>query len=86
MLLKDNADDIKQSITKWKSQPVLEEIKIECSAITHLYSSASVVFEPKKIAADKLYLEVDGVFIALHGRPGEDGTISKDIGKTRSAL
>ncbi len=38
-----------------------------------MYASAGNVEAPRKITYDELATIVDGVFIALHGRPGEDG-------------
>ncbi|PSR13074.1 MAG: D-alanine--D-alanine ligase [Bacteroidetes bacterium] len=75
LLLKDNADDIKDKIAHWKSHPLLEQIRRECAPITQKYASARVIFSPQELTYDGLPNKVDGVFIALHGRPGEDGQI-----------
>ncbi len=75
LLLKDNADDIRDKIYTYKKHPVVEQIKTECSALTQKYASANVVFEPKKISYQELKNMADATFIALHGRPGEDGTL-----------
>ncbi len=75
LLLKDNADDIRDKIYTYKKHPVLETIKQECAVLTNKYASANVVFEPRKLSYDELTNMVDGAFIALHGRPGEDGTL-----------
>jgi D-alanine-D-alanine ligase len=79
LLLKDNADDIKDKITHWKSHPVLSKIRLECAPITKKYASADVIFAPEKLTYDSLSKKVDGVFIALHGRPGEDGQIQIEL-------
>ena len=47
--------------------------------ITQKYASKDVVFEPQKITYSELAEMVDGVFIALHGRPGEDGTVQQKL-------
>ena len=36
-----------------------------------------MVFEPHYISYEALAKMVDGVFIGLHGRPGEDGTVQR---------
>ncbi|MBK9732608.1 MAG: D-alanine--D-alanine ligase [Chitinophagaceae bacterium] len=79
LLLKDNADDIRDKILHFKKHPVVEKIKKECKQLTTKYASVSVIFEPQKISLNELKEKVDGVFIALHGRPGEDGQIQKDL-------
>lgn len=79
LLLKDNADDIKDKIANWKSHPVLKKIRLECAPITQKYASADVIFAPEKLTYDSLAKKVDGVFIALHGRPGEDGQIQIEL-------
>lgn len=75
LLLKDNADDIRDKIKYFKHHKVVEQIKEECSSITQKYAAADVVFEPQAITYTQLADKVDGVFIALHGRPGEDGDV-----------
>mgnify|MGYP001793915244 CR=1 FL=1 len=79
LLLKDNADDIKDKILSWKKHPLLEQIRREFSALTDKYASANVVFAPEKLTYDSLAKKVDGVFVALHGRPGEDGQIQMEL-------
>lgn len=79
LLLKDNADDIRDKIKTWKAHPVIEDIKKSCAAITRKYASAEVVFQPQKLNLDQLSKKVDGVFIALHGRPGEDGQLQLQL-------
>ncbi len=81
LLLKDNADDIRDKILNFKQHPIIEFIKKECHSLTHKYASKDVVFSPKKISYAKLKDLVEGVFIGLHGRPGEDGTVQKDLDK-----
>ncbi len=75
LLLKDNADDIRDKILNFKKHPLVEEIKLLCQDITDKYASSEIVFEPRKLSYEHLAELVDGVFIGLHGRPGEDGTV-----------
>ena len=77
--MKDNADDIRDKILTFKKHQVVENIKKECENITQKYASNDVVFEPRKISYPELAEMVDGVFIALHGRPGEDGTVQQKL-------
>ncbi len=79
LLLKDNADDIRDKIAHFRRHPVVEQIKAECSGLTGKYASATMVFEPRELSYAQLAELVDGVFIALHGRPGEDGEVQKRL-------
>lgn len=79
LLLKDNADDIKDKIDHFSRHAVTERIKERCKSITRKYGSRNQVFEPVPISYDQLAEEVDAVFIALHGRPGEDGNVQKHL-------
>lgn len=79
LLLKDNADDIRDKIKTWAPHPVLTAIRKECQSITDKYASANVVFAPQVLNYDQLAKQVDGVFIALHGRPGEDGQVQREL-------
>ncbi|GAB4132116.1 MAG: hypothetical protein Fur0041_03100 [Bacteroidia bacterium] len=75
ILLKDNADDIREKIDHWKIHPVVRNIIRECSSITEKYSTPDALAAPQKISYEELASMVDAVFIALHGRPGEDGAV-----------
>ena len=79
LLLKDNADDIRDKILSYSSHPVIEMIKEELEEITQTYASEDVVFAPQELNYDALKDLVDGVFIALHGRPGEDGQVQRKL-------
>jgi len=79
LLLKDNADDIRDKILHYKQHPVIEKIKTECADITQKYASKDVVFSPQAFTYEDLKDQVDGVFIALHGRPGEDGSVQREF-------
>ena len=81
LLLKDNADDIRDKIYHYKNHPVIETIKRESSDITKKYASENVVFAPQKLTYSELKEQVDGIFIGLHGRPGEDGSVQRELDK-----
>jgi D-alanine-D-alanine ligase len=78
-LLKDNADDIKDKINNWKIHPVVKQIITECKTITDKYGSPNNLIAPKQLSYADLAKEVKQVFIALHGRPGEDGAIQEKL-------
>lgn len=83
IMLKDNADDIKEKVQQPKEQekhPVIKEIMLEAKEITAKYVS-HVIDKPYQISYDQLATMVDAVFIALHGRPGEDGAVQAQLEK-----
>lgn len=73
LLLKDNADDIRDKIFNWAPNALLEKIKTECKEITNKYASDEMVFKPVEVQLEEVSDRIDFGFIALHGRPGEDG-------------
>jgi len=79
ILLKDNADDIKEKVMMFKKHPVVERVKQSGRGITEKYVSKEPLFEPEETSYEQLAEEVDGVFIALHGRPGEDGAVQENL-------
>lgn len=79
LLLKDNADDIRDKIMHWHIHPVIRQIISECSAITGKYGSPQNLEAPQMISYGELGKDVQEVFIALHGRPGEDGAIQEKL-------
>ncbi len=79
LLLKDNADDIRDKIQGFQHHPILAQIREESKPIIEKYASANVVFEPRCLSYPELAELVDGVFIALHGRPGEDGEVQSNL-------
>jgi UDP-N-acetylmuramate--alanine ligase len=81
VLLKDNADDIRDKILNYKIHPFIKQIQENCKAITGKYAAGKSLLPPQKLSYAQLAKEVDGVFIALHGRPGEDGSVQKELEK-----
>ena len=79
LMLKDNADDIRHLVQHHKVHPVIREIMQECEGITSEYTDQRNVLHPRKISYHDLAEIADVVFIALHGRPGEDGEIQKRL-------
>ena len=77
VMLKDNADDIKEKVhhyAKEQQHPALQQIKAETAPITAKYVD-QVIQDFRQINYQELQDLVDVVFIALHGRPGEDGAV-----------
>lgn len=79
LLLKDNADDIREKILHFNKHEVVSEIMNQCETITSVYTSTQNVLEPKELSFEQLSTLVDFAFIALHGRPGEDGALQKNL-------
>lgn len=79
LLLKDNADDIKEKAEHFKVHPVIQKIMQECVAITNKYAAANTALSPEKLTYEALKQKAYEVFIALHGRPGEDGAIQEKL-------
>lgn len=79
ILLKDNADDIKEKLLSFRKHPVIEKIKKLGAGITEKYVANTPLFEPVETSYAQLAGEVDGAFIALHGRPGEDGAVQAKL-------
>lgn len=78
LLLKDHADDILDAVEHHGlPHPALARIREECQDITAKYAASDVIFQPEPWSFQRLQEEVDAVFIALHGRPGEDGELQR---------
>ena len=78
IMLKDNADDILEKVKNYKRPAIMNVIAESCSALVSKYSNNQIL-QPKEISYQELKSLADTVFIALHGRPGEDGTIQKEL-------
>ena len=81
IMLKDNADDIKEKVLHFKRAAVVDKIIVDCKSIIDKYGSATNLFTPRKISYTELSKMADAVFIALHGRPGEDGQVQAELNK-----
>ncbi len=83
IMLKDNADDIKEKIQSYdleKLHPVIQQIIGETKSITEKYVEKAIL-KLQPIEYTDLKKLVNAVFIALHGRPGEDGAIQSALEK-----
>jgi UDP-N-acetylmuramate--alanine ligase len=81
IMLKDNADDICEKVLHFEHNPVLDSIAHEAAHITERYNPEGMLSAPREITFSELAELVSGVFIALHGRPGEDGTLQQEMEK-----
>lgn len=79
LMLKDNADDIRHLVEHHRVHPVISEIMEICQGITSAYTDQRNVLHPRRISYEELADLADVVFIALHGRPGEDGEIQRRL-------
>ncbi len=77
LMLKDNADDIRDKILNYTIHPIIGKIIQEASDITEKFGQLRNLEAPQKIDFNALKKMTDLVFIALHGRPGEDGTLQR---------
>lgn len=78
LLLKDNADDIHDillnRIRSTDSEAFLDTIRQQALVVTNEYAK-NAIFVPEELHFAQLKEKIDFMFIALHGRPGEDGTL-----------
>jgi len=81
LMLKDNADDIKEKAEDFKVHTVIKNIMKQCEAITKKYAASSAIAAPILLSYAALKEKADEVFIALHGRPGEDGAVQQELEK-----
>ncbi|MCU0428919.1 MAG: D-alanine--D-alanine ligase [Cytophagaceae bacterium] len=81
IMLKDNADDIRDKVfNPVEKHPAIKEIQKRCESITQKYAGQPLS-EVREIHYQELSSLVDAVFIALHGRPGEDGAVQAELEK-----
>ena len=81
LMLTDNADEIRERVSSFQVHPLVQAIRRECAGLRARYGSPETIFEPRKRSEDELAEWVNGVFIALHGRPGEDGQLQEELEK-----
>ena len=79
LMLKDNADDIREKAMHYSVHEIVKEIMMLCEGITVKYTSSQDVLIPKEIKYSELHTVCDAAFIALHGRPGEDGEVQRRL-------
>jgi len=79
MMLKDNADDVRHLVENpVPKHPFIERLIQDAKEITTQFAS-DAIFDSEEIKVQNLPSLVDEVFIALHGRPGEDGSLQERL-------
>lgn len=79
LMLKDNADDVKKAVEKPQPiHPFVTQIINEAEEITNRFASGAL-FDSELVDISQMGQLVDEVFIALHGRPGEDGSLQEKL-------
>lgn len=79
MMLKDNADDIWEKIKANKPKhPVIQRIVQQSQKLAETYRGDFLEY-PQSLSLSQLAEMVDFAFIALHGRPGEDGALQSQL-------
>jgi D-alanine-D-alanine ligase len=81
LMLKDNADDIREQILHFSVHPIIKKIIGECGELTSYFGDTGNLNAPRKLDYASLAAEMQEVFIALHGRPGEDGALQRELVK-----
>jgi UDP-N-acetylmuramate--alanine ligase len=81
LMLKDNADDILDKIKHFSIHPVVSKIIAQCHVLTEKFGDTRNLNAPQEIGYPELAARVEEVFIALHGRPGEDGAFQRQLQK-----
>jgi D-alanine-D-alanine ligase len=81
ILLKDNADDIREKIEHFSLHPVILKIIDRCGGLTNRFADSRNLEAPRRLDFKQLSELADVVFIALHGRPGEDGSLQRELEK-----
>jgi D-alanine-D-alanine ligase len=79
LMLKDNADDIKEKILHYREHPVTKKIIALSQSLIRQFADSENINPPEKVSFEQLAKEVNVVFIALHGRPGEDGVLQQEL-------
>lgn len=82
MMLKDNADDIKEKIRTHQesTHPVIQTIRQSAKDIIGKFAFSEAL-NLETLNYDELAEKVNFAFIALHGRPGEDGAVQQELEK-----
>ncbi len=79
IMLKDNADDIREKVLEQQDKhEILSKIQDEAHIITSKFAFSEAMMVEKLTYPD-LKGKIDFAFIALHGRPGEDGAIQEHL-------
>lgn len=84
IMLKDNADDIRDKILHYHTYQqsagyqLIQQILKETEVIRKKYAGTPLL-QPQALPIEALAQRAEAVFIALHGRPGEDGKLQQQL-------
>ncbi|WP_258105149.1 D-alanine--D-alanine ligase [Marinoscillum sp. MHG1-6] len=80
IMLKDNADDIREKVTatEHEKHATIEKVNELAAPIKSRFAYEHSL-DLEEITYDILKERVDFAFIALHGRPGEDGAVQEQL-------
>ena len=83
ILLKDSADDIREKLSSIDNTATVSKEPFTNPQIQNIIQQyvGSFTTQPIHITYEQLSTLVDSVFIGLHGRPGEDGTLQTILEK-----
>ncbi|MCS7153172.1 MAG: D-alanine--D-alanine ligase [Bacteroidia bacterium] len=79
LLFKDNADDVAASLHEGQMPPEVRQARERLEAERLFSIPLHSTYEARLLPWEKLHERVDFVFLALHGRPGEDGTVQRKL-------
>ncbi len=79
MMLKDNVDDIVVCIDKKEMHPTAADLVHQLGDLLDTFKTDELGAFAQMISYHELSEMVDFAFIALHGRPGEDGAIQQEL-------
>ena len=79
LLLKDNADDIREKLHQDSTHTYILQVREACAGIIARFGHQHTLWYAQKRSWEELKNICDVVFIALHGRPGEDGALQRSL-------
>ena len=80
LLLKDNADDILAAVHDASpAHPAVAEVRELAAPLTTHFAPDHHGYRAEELSYGQLAERFDEVFIALHGRPGEDGEVQRRL-------
>ena len=79
LLLKDNADDIREKLHQDSTHTYILQVREACAGIIARFGHQHTLWYAQKRSWEDLKNICDVVFIALHGRPGEDGALQRSL-------
>lgn len=77
LLFKDNADDVRHELELAEKSPIIEEVRSRLKWVVDNFAPKEATAPPEPVPWEELKQRADFVFLALHGRPGEDGTLQR---------